>query len=186
VRRQRDETWETEARDAAERLRKLLVVLAEHEAALDAGTVEREEFFEALIRVDSSIAAVSQWWTDWVARNSDLKTSRGVALSVVRGCLPSLLGAVDTYGKSLAIFALSPDPEPSDAMLAERGVRAAKEIASSVLEFLDEAPTLRPVDRAAVDASLAGLDARTTAMLALGRSIGSRIGELRSESGPSL
>jgi hypothetical protein len=182
VRRQRDESWEIEARDAAERLRKTLVALAEQEARCDAGTVEREQSLAVLKIADDSEGAYVHWWTDWALRTTDLKTSRGVALSVFRRCLPLLLGAVDTYSKSLALAALSPDPEASDGILARRGVRAAKEIAASALELLDEAPTLRPVDRAAVDATLGGMETRSKVMAALGESIGSRIGELRSES----
>jgi hypothetical protein len=185
MRRPKNEFWETEARDATERLRQALAVLLEQEMARDAGTVEGEQFFEALITANRTKETVRQWWENWSVQTSGLKTSRTVALSVFRGCLPPLVCAVDVYGRSLAIFAISPDLE-EDVDLAGRGVRVAKEVASFALQFLDDTPALRPVDRAAVDATLAGLETRSKALLALSGPIGSRVLHLRGEGGYEL
>lgn len=48
MRRPKYDLWETEARDAKERLRQALAVLLEQEMARDAGAVEGEQFFDAL------------------------------------------------------------------------------------------------------------------------------------------
>ena len=53
----------------------------------------------------------------------------------------------------------------------------------STLQFLEDTPALRPVDRAAVDATLGGLETRSKITLALIEPIGSRVSELRSEGG---
>jgi hypothetical protein len=180
MRRPKYEFWETEARDATELLRQALAVLLEQETARDADTVEGEVLFEALNTANRTKEAVWQWWEKWSVQTSSLKTSRGVALSVFRGCLPPLVCAVDVYGQSLAIFAISPDLE-EDGDLAGRGVRVAKEVASFALQFLDDTPALRPVDRAAVDATLAALETRSKSLLALSEPIGSRVLHLRGE-----
>jgi hypothetical protein len=183
MRRQKVEPWESEARDATERLRQALAVLSEQETAFDAGTVESEQFLEALNSANRTKGSVYQWWQEWRVRTSSLKNSRAVALSVFRGCLPPLLGAVDMYSQSLAIFAISPDLGAGDGDLAGQGVRASKDVASFAVQFLEDTPALRPVDRAAVDATLAALETRSKIMLALVELIGSRVRELRSEGG---
>ncbi len=185
MRRQRDEGWETEVQDAVERLRRILVVLAEQEAAFDAGTVQKEECLDAVSVATRSTGAIDLWRQEWTVQIAGLKTSRGVALSVCRACLPLLIGAVQTYGQALALVALSSDGEEGDQDLARKGVRAAKEIALSALEFLDEMPSLRPVDRAAVEASLSAAETRGQAMLTLGDRIIGRSRELESEGGSS-
>ena len=93
--------------------------------ARDAGTVEGEQFFEAINTANRTKGTVWQWWENWTVQTSSLKTSRAVALSVFRGCLPHLVCAVDVYGQSLAIFAISPDLE-EDGDLADRGVRSRR------------------------------------------------------------
>ena len=185
MRRPKYELWETEARDATERLRQALSVLLEQETARDAGTVEGDQFFEALNTANRTKDIVWQWWENWSVQTSGLKTSRAVALSVFRGCLPPLVCAVDAYGQSLAISAISPDLE-EDGDLAGRGVRVAKEVASFALQFLDDTPALRPVDRAAVDVTLAGLETRSQALLELSEQIDSRVFQLRGEGGYGL
>ena len=183
MRRQKIGPWESEARDASERLRQALAVLLEQERAFVAGTVEHEKFIAALNAVNHTKRSVDQWWQEWRLRTADQKTSRAVVLSVFRGCLPPLLGAVDVYSQSLAIFAISPDLDAADKALAGQGVRAAKDVSSFALQFLDDIPALRPVDRAAVDATLAGLESRSKIMLALVELIDSRVVELRNEGG---
>ena len=185
MRRQRDEVWETEVQGATERLRRVLGILAEQEAAFGTGTVPAGECLAALDDAARSTEAVEGWWQEWRVRTASLKTSRGVALSVSRSCLPWLIGAAETYRHALTLVALSPDPGDTDEDLARRGVRAAKEIALSALEFLDEIPSLRPVDRAAVDSSLSAVETRAQAMMALGNQIGSRTRELGRRGGSS-
>jgi hypothetical protein len=185
MRRPKYEFWEIEARDTTERLRQALAILLEQETARDAGTVEGDQFFEALNRANRTKDTFWQWWEGWSIQTSSLKTSRAVALSVFRGCLPPLVCAVDAYGQSLAIFAISPDLE-EDGDLAGQGVRVAKGVASFALQFLDDTPALRTVDRAAVDATLAGLETRSKALLALSEQIGSRVLHLRAEGGYGL
>jgi hypothetical protein len=102
MRRQEIGPWESAARDASERLRQALALLLEQERAFDAGTVEDEKFFEALNAADRTKVSVDQWWQEWRVGTANLKTSRAVVLSVFRGCLPPLLGAVDLYGQSLS------------------------------------------------------------------------------------
>jgi len=160
-----------------------LAALLEQERFFVSGAVEDEKLLEALHAVDRAKVSVDEWWREWRVRTSDLKTTRGVVLSVFRGCLPPLLGAVDVYCQSLAIFAISPDLDAGDGDLAGMGVRAAKDVSSYALQFLDDIPALRPVDRAAVDTTLTGLEARSNVMLALMEPIGRRLGELRSERG---
>lgn len=185
MRRPKYELWETEARDATERLRRALALLLEQEMAHDAGAAEGQQFFEALNTVNRTKETAWPWWVNWSVQTASVKTSRAVALSVFRGCLPPLLCAVDIYRQSLAILAISPDLE-ADGELAGRGVRVAKEVASFALQFLDDTPALRPVDRAAVDATLAGLETRFKALLALSEPIGSRVFGLPGEGGFEL
>ena len=165
MRRPKYESWETEARDATERLRQALAVLLEQEMARDAGTLQPEQFSEALKAANRTMGSVWQWWETWNAQTSSLKPSRAVALTAFRGCLPLLVTAVDVYGQSLAIFAISPDLD-RDGDLAGQGVRVAKRVASFALELLDGTPSLRPVDRAAVDATLSELDSESKVLLA--------------------
>ena len=157
-------------------------MLLEQEMARDAGAVEGEQFFDALNTANRIKEGVWKWWENWSVQTSSVKTSRAVALFVFRGCLPPLVCAVGVYGQSLGIFAISPDLE-EDGDLAGRGVRVTKEVASLALQFLDDTPALRPVDRAAVDGTLARLETRSKALLALSQPIGSRVLHLRSESG---
>jgi hypothetical protein len=183
VRRNTIEPWESEARDATERLRQALAALAAQETALAAGTVDRDQFSEGLTRTDRIRESVDEWRRDWSVRTDNIRTSRAVALAVFRGCLPPLVGAVDIYSQSLTILALSPDPDGGDGDLAGQGIRAAKLVALSTLQFLDDTPVLRPVDRAAVDATLTGLETQSTSLIALVERIGSRVRALRSEGG---
>jgi len=183
MRRPKFEPWETEARDATERLRQVLAVLKEQETAFRAGTVDGEELFEALGTVTHTQETVSRWCQDWLIQTSGLKTSRSVALSVFRGCLPGLAGVLDVYIQSLTICALSPDLDGGDGDLAGKGVRAAKDVASYQLQFLDDTPSLRPVDRAAVDATLAVLDSQSEVLVALTERIGGRARALRMAAG---
>jgi hypothetical protein len=183
VRRKRGETWESEVRGEIERLRQALVALSEQETAFDAGVVPGEQFLEVLGRVARTRVTVSRWWQEWQVQTADLKTSRAVALSVFRACVPALLGAVELYGQSLGVLGTSPNLEADGRELAKKGVRAAKEVSSFALEFIGDTPGLRPVDRAAVDATLVGLEARSEIVDALLEMIGSRVRELRSRPG---
>jgi len=181
MRRREIAPWESEAQHAGERLRQALVVLLERERAFLAGAAEDETLLRSLDAVNRTVGSVDQWGHEWRARTADLKTSRAVVLSVFRGCLPPLLGAVDVYSRSLTIIAISPDLGDGD--LAGQGIRAAKDVSSVALQFLDDIPAIRPVDRAAVDATLAGLQTRSAIMFALGDPISRRVAELRSEGG---
>lgn len=183
MRRKEIGSWESEARDAGERLRQVLAVLLDQEQAFVAGAVEDEKLLDALDGANRTTGSVDQWWQEWRIRTADLKTSRAVVLSVFRGCLPPLLGAVDVYSQSLAIFAISRGLDAGDRDLAGQGIRAAKDVSSFALQFLDDIPALRPVDRAAVDATLAGLETRSKIMLALAEPIDRRVSELRNERG---
>ena len=183
MRRREIAPWESEAQHAGERLRQALVVLLERERAFLAGAAEDETLLRSLDAVNRTVGSVDQWGHEWRARTADLKTSRAVVLSVFRGCLPPLLGAVDVYSRSLTIVAISPELGAGDEDLAGQGIRAAKDVSSVALQFLDDIPAIRPVDRAAVDATLAGLQTRSAIMFALGDPIGRRMAELRNEGG---
>ncbi|MGD0394531.1 MAG: hypothetical protein ABSC41_18035 [Acidimicrobiales bacterium] len=186
MRRQTIPPWESEGRDAVGRLRQALGVLLEQERNVDAGTVENEQLLETLESVNRTKGSVFQWWQEWQVGTDSAKTSRAVVLSVYRGCLPPLLDSVDIYSQSLALSAIAPDLDAGDGDLAGQGVRAAKNVSSFALQFLDDTPALRPVDRAAVDATLAGLETRSRVMLALVEPIGRRLRELRREGGYGL
>ena len=181
MRRPKYELWETEARDATERLRRALAALLEQERARDAGTADGEQFSEALDTASRGKETFWTWWEVWSVQTSHLKTSRAVGLSAFRGCLPPLICAVDVYGQSIAILATGSLEEDRD--LAGRGVRLAKEVASFALKLLDGTPALRPVDRAAVDATLAGLETPFEALLELSKPIGSCVLRLRGDVG---
>jgi hypothetical protein len=122
--------------------------------------------------------SVLQWWQEWDARTATVKTSRAVVLSVYRACLPPLLGAVALYSQSLAILTNSPDEGAGDWELATRGMAAAKAVSATALQFLDDAPALRAIDRAAVDATLRELETLSRPMLALVDPVGARAREL--------
>jgi hypothetical protein len=179
LRRREAETWEPEAVDAVQRLREALILLRQQEDALDAGPAG-DGPPEALETADHTEGSVLLWWEEWQDRTATLKTSRAVALSVYRSCLPVLLGAVALYSQSLAILAFSPDLGPGDEELAARGVGSAKEVSALALQFLDDAPSLRAIDRAAVDATLKSMETRSRAMLALVDPIDARARELGS------
>jgi hypothetical protein len=102
-----------------------------------------------------------------------------VALSVFWACLPRLLDAADLYSQSLALLASSADLDTGDGDLATRGVGIAKDVSLFALQLLDDTPAFRSIDRAAVDATLEGLDARSKPMLDLIEPIGARVRELR-------
>jgi hypothetical protein len=129
---------------------------------------------------DRTEGSVLQWWEEWQDRTATLKTSRAVALSVYRSCLPVLLGAVALYSQSLAILVISLDLGPGDDELAARGVGSAKEVSALALQFLDDAPALRAIDRAAVDATLKSMETRSRPMLALVEPVGDRLRALQS------
>ena len=59
----------------------------------------------------------------------------------------------------------------------------AKDVSSVALRFLGDDPALRAIDRAAVDATLKGLEIRVKPMLALAGRIGGRAAELRGDGG---
>jgi hypothetical protein len=176
-RRREVETWEPEALEAGQRLRQAMNLLREQEEALLAGPA-RDGPFEALETADRTEGSVLEWWQEWDVRTATLKTSRGVALSAYRGSLPPLLGAVALYSQSLAILATSPDPTSGDGELARRGAAAARAVSATALQFFDDGPALRAIDRAAVDATLKELEVRSRPMLALVGPIGDRAREL--------
>ena len=178
-RRPKFEPWETEARDATERLRQALAQLLGWERAFHAGSIEREELLEALPVASATTASVRDWWQEWHAQTATLRTSRAVALSVFWACLPRLLDAADLYSQSLALLASSADLDTGDGDLATRGVGIAKDVSLFALQLLDDTPAFRSIDRAAVDATLEGLDARSKPMLDLIEPIGARVRELR-------
>jgi hypothetical protein len=101
-------------------------VLTEQDRALGTETVGSEPFVEALDSVNYTKGSVDQWWQDWSAHTSNLKTSRSVPLSVFRGCLPLMICALDVFSQSRAIFALSPELEGGDRNLVGKGIRAVK------------------------------------------------------------
>ena len=187
MRRPKIEPWEAEARDATERLRQALLGLATQEKrsaqeqASDPAPTASEPLLEALDAADRTKGDVDRWWREWLVQTAGLKTSRSVALSVYRSCLPPLASALDIYSQSLAILALSPDREDGDGALARQGVAIAKQVAEFTLQLLDETPGIRPVDRAAVDATLAVLEKQSHVLAALDEPIGDRARQLRSE-----
>jgi hypothetical protein len=181
--RRKVEPWEPEARDESERLRQALALLRRQEEAYYTGSANDDEFFAALGAAEGTRKSVLRWSEEWRVRTATLKTSRDLALSVFRGCLPPLLGAVAMYGQALAILAISPDLAAGDGDLAARGIEVARDVSSVALRFLDDTPRLRAIDRAAVDATLKGLDIRVKPMLALAGPIGSRAAELRGDGG---
>lgn len=181
TRRPKVEAWESEAREAGERLRQALALLLGQERNVLAGTENDEELVEALHVAKRTQESVLEWWEEWHVRTAKLRTSRGVALSAYRACLPPLTGAVDLYGQSLALLTLSPDLDAGDQNLAGRGIGVAKDVSLFALQLLDDTPALRSIDRAAIDATLKGLESRTAPMLALVEPIGERVRGLRSD-----
>lgn len=179
-RRPKFEPWELEARDATERLRQVLAQLLGLERAFHAASVEDEELLERLRGVNATAGSVRGWWQEWQTQTAALRSSRAVALSVFRACLPAVSDAVDLYSQSLVLFAISPDLYAGDGDLASRGVAVAKDVSLFALQLLDDTPALRSIDRAAVDATLEGLDSRSKPMLDLIEPIGARVQELRS------
>jgi hypothetical protein len=184
MRPQKIEPWELAAQLATERLQQALAVLLAQEKALDSGTLENEKFFGALNQTNHTKTSVFEWMRVWRDQTETLKTSRVVALSVFRECLPLLLGAVDKYGQSLAIIAISPDLDQAhDGDLAGHGLKEAKEVASITLQLLDETPALRHRDRAVTAATLEDVRIRSKTMFELATLIRHRVRELRQEGG---
>ncbi|MGD0312373.1 MAG: hypothetical protein ABSC90_07910 [Acidimicrobiales bacterium] len=181
--RRKVESWEPEARDECDRLHDALSLLGRQEEAYYSGSANDEEFFGALSSAGDTSESVLLWSEEWRVRTATLKTSRDLALSVYRSCLPPLLDAVDLYAQSLVILAMSPDLATGDGNLAATGIEVAKDVSSVALRFLGETPKLRAIDRAAVEATLKGLDIRVKPMLALAGRIGSRAAELRGDGG---
>jgi hypothetical protein len=181
--RRKVEPWEPEARDETERLREALALLHQQEEAYYAGTATDDEFFAALSVAEDTRKSVLLWSEEWRVRTATLKTSRDLALSVFRACLPPLLGAVAMYDQALAIVAISPDLAAGDGDLAVRGIEVAKDVSSTALRFIDDTPSLRAIDRAAVDTTLKELETRVKPMDALAERIGSRSAELWGDGG---
>ncbi len=84
MRRPKYELWETEARDATERLRRALALLLEQEMAHDAGAAEGQQFFEALNTVNRTKETAWPWWVNLERPNrqcEDIASRRPIGLS---------------------------------------------------------------------------------------------------------
>ncbi len=180
-RRPKFEPWEIEARDATERLRQALAQLLGLERAFHAGSVEDEELLERLRGVNATAGSVRGWWQEWQTQTAALRSSRAVALSVFRAACPRCpMPSTSTASR----WPSSPSHRTSTPGTGTWpvGASTAKDVSLFALQLLDDTPALRSIDRAAVDATLEGLDTLSKPMLDLVEPIGARVLDLRNDS----
>jgi hypothetical protein len=111
MRRRRIPGWESEAREATERIRRVLNALAQLEKEVAAGTISVDQFGRALDEVWEETDWAIRWFPIWRQRALSEGAADMISFAVFSRSLMPLFYCADVIAWSIGLAAISPDLE---------------------------------------------------------------------------